>query len=266
MKKNSMATLEEKRKNAKRQSIVPQKKKKLKKAVIIIICIFVVLVVLYGALALVNMWLKGTDGKTGDGEQGEMNFNPDGILSVNYYEPDYSADIFTESEYLAKDRSLRFTDGNISIVLDEYTDDELDAGQKFFKNYFDAVTHGDYESYSEMIADGYSGNPNVYGANPKEKKFPMQRIYNVNIKKLAISDDENNVYNGRHAIFGIYEVSYCISKNDGEFRLGLPSDKTIPVIYQTATFIDESGEEKTVITTAYLYDDIAGMSEGNGAK
>ena len=117
-----------------------------------------------------------------------------------------------------------------------------------------------------MIADDYSGNPAVYGENPKAKKFPMQRVYNINVKKLAVSADENNVYNGKHAVFGIYEVSYCINKNDGEFRLGLPSDKTIPVIYQTATFIDYDGEEKTVITMAYLYDDIAGSSEGNDAE
>lgn len=266
MKKNSMAILEEKRKNTKRESIVPQKKKKLKKAIAVVACVFAVLVILYGALALVSDWLKETDGKNSEGNSDELNFNPEGILSVDYYEPDYSADIFSDKEYLAKDRSIRFTDGNISIVLNEYEDDELDAGQRFFKKYFDAVVNGDYESYSKMIADDYSGNPAIYGENPKTKKFPMQRVYNINVKKLAFSDDENNVYNGRHAIFGIYEVSYCISKNDGEFRLGLPSDKSIPIIYQTATFVDDSGNEKTVITTAYSYDDIAGKSEGNEAK
>ncbi len=263
MKKKGMALLEEKRKNTKRESIVPQKKKKLKKVATVVAAVFAVLAVIYFALALVTEWLKGTDGKNTDVSNGEMNFNPDAILSVDYYEPDYSADIFSERDYLAKDRSVRFTDGNVSIVLNEYEDDELDAGQRFFKNYFDAVAHGDYESYHEMFADDYSGNSAVYGENPKTKKFPMQRIYNINVKKLAVSDDENNVYNGKHAIFGIYEVNYCISKNDGEFRLGLPSDKSIPVIYQTATFADESGNEKTVITTAYLYDDITGKSEEN---
>ena len=233
IKKGSLADIEQRRKNSDRPSVVPQKRKNLKRAIAVVVAVFAVLLVLYFVLERVDSSLKGD--KAGDSAYGELNFNPEGILSVDYYEPDYSADIFSEKEYLAKNRSIRYVDGNISIVLDEYEDDALDAGQRFFKNYFYAVAHGDYESYREMIADDYTGNPKTYGANPKGKSFPMQRLYDITVKELLVSEDVNNTYNGETAVFGVYEVNYRIMKNDGEFRLGLPSDKVIPVIYQTAT-------------------------------
>lgn len=264
IKKGSLADLEQRRKNSDRKSIVPQKRKNLKRAIAVVFVVFAVLLLLCFVLERVDSSLKG-DG-AGPSGYGELNFNSEGILSVDYYEPDYDADIFSEKDYLAENRSIRYIDGNISIVLDEYEDTELDAGQRFFKSYFYAVNHGDYESYREMIADDYDGNPKVYGKNPKTKKFPMQRIYDVTVKKLVVSEDKNNVYEGKQAVFGVYEVCYCIKKNDGEFRLGLPSDKVVPVIYQTATTDIGTENEKTVLTKAYLYDDISENKEGNEAE
>ena len=262
-KKGAFAELEQRRNSTVRKSIVPQKKKNLKKALKIVFAVFGVLLIAYFVLGHVESCTKK------ENEQllySELNFNPDGIISVDYFEPDYTADIFSESEYLAKNRVIRYVDGNISIVLDEYSDDELDAGQRFFKKYFNAVVNGNFSEYHGMIADDFVGNPLVYGENPKSKKFPMQRLYNINVEKLAFSDDANNIYNGQKAIFGVYEVSYCIQKNDGEFRLGLPSDKVIPVIYQTATTDADTANERTVITKVYLYDDIAKGDKENDAE
>ena len=81
-----------------------------------------------------------------------------------------------------------------------------------------------------------------------------------------MAEDKNNVYEGKQAVFGVYEVCYCIKKNVGEFRLGLPSDKVVPVIYQTATTDIGTENEKTVLTKAYLYDDISENKEGNEAE
>lgn len=259
IKKGSLADLEERRRNNKKQSIVPQKRKNLIKAVKYVVIAFAVLGILYFVLSAVNSCLK-KDNETNNPD--EMHFNPEGILSVDYFEPDYDVDILAEKEYLAMNRCVRYTDGNVSIVLDEYAEDELDAGQRFFKDYFNTVISGDYEHYHSFFDDESEVNPAVYGKNPKTKKFPMQRLYDINVKKLFVSEDENNVYNGKKAVFGVYEVSYCIMKNDGEFRLGLPSDKIIPVVYQTATTGAGTENEKTVITKAYLYEDIAENEEG----
>lgn len=262
-KKGAFAELERRRNSTERKSIVPQKKKNLKRAVKIVILIFVIMGILYFVLEKAE---SCTRKELEEKIYSELNFNPEGILSVDYYEPDYDADIFSDGDYLKKNRSIRYVDGNVSIVLDEYQPDELDAGQRFFKKYFGAVINGDYEVYRQMIADDYEGNPKVYGENPKGKKFPMQRVYDINVKKLAVSEDVNNLYRGQQAVFGVYEVSYCIMKNDGEFRLGLPSDKMIPVIYHTATVYAGTEGEKTVITKAYLYDDIAENSEEKDEK
>ena len=262
-KKGAFAELERRRNSTERKSIVPQKKKNLKRAIKIVILVFVIL----GILCFVLEKAESCTRKEFEEKlYGELKFNPDGIVSVDYYEPDYNADIFSEKDYLNKNRVIRYVDGNISIVLDEYEDDELDAGQRFFKKYFNAVVNGDYDSYRSMIADDCEANPKIYGDNLSNKKFPMQRLYNISVKKLAFSDDANNVYNGKQALFGVYEVSYCIQKNDGEFRLGLPSDKVIPVIYQTATTGAGTSFEKTVITKIYLYEDIASNDKENDAE
>lgn len=255
----------QKNKNSKeKSSAVIGKKKNLKKAVIAVTAVFAVLAVLCAVLGQIESSLKkSNEKKKNDIEQ--MNFNPDGILSVDYYEPDYSADIFEEYEYTSKERSIKFTADGQSIVLGDYTADELTAGQRFWVRYFDAVISGDAESYGEMIADDYSGNPNVFGKDPKNKKFPMQRIYDISVKLMGETPagDAGNTYNGEPAQFGVYEVSYKIQKNDGEYRLGLPSDKTIPVIFEIATTNPGTDDEKTVIRRAYLYSDIEFDSEEN---
>lgn len=256
-KSNPYKRLEEKRKGNSAKSIVPQKKRNLIRAIKIVVIVFAVLLAVYFVLSYVDSSLKLDGHKVYDG----LDYSNNSAVSVDYYNADYSVDIFTDEEYLKKDRVVRYVDGNVTIVLDEYDDILLDAGQRFFKRYFDAVIHGDYESYGEMIAKDYDGNPIIYGEAPQNAKFPMQRLYDITVKKLAVSDDAGNRYNGKHAVFGVYEVSYRVMKNDGDFRLGLPSDKIVPVIYETATTNVGTSSEKTVITRTYLYDNIIEKAE-----
>lgn len=253
-------------KKKKPSATVQNKKKTLKKAVKIVLTVFAVLIILYFILGKLEASLsKANAEKKQNTKIEQMNFNPNGLLSVDYYEPDYTADIFSESDYLAKDRSIRFVANSQSIVLDEYSADELSCGQRFWKNYFEAVISGDSEAYGELFGDDYSGNPKIFGENPKNKSFPMQRIYDIEVKLLGESQsgDANAVYNGRPAVFGVYEVSYKIMKNDGEYRLGLPSDKIIPVIFEITTTDAGTSDEKTVIRRAYLYEDIEFNIEEN---
>lgn len=233
-----------------------QRKKKLAKAAIFVLIILAVLLV-------INFFIDKYEEEKRKAMEipvyGELEFKNEGLPTPDYYTPDYETDIFSDKEYLdaVKGKGVIYTDGNISFDLNDRGDESLTAGQRFFKNYFYAVNHADLETYSGMFAPEYEGNPTIYGRKPWERTFPMQRLYDVNVKELFVSDNIENTYNGKHAIFGVYEVRYCIQKNDGEFRYNLVSDTVLPVIYQTVTTDAGTASEKTLITKVYYYTDIS---------
>ena len=135
----------------KKKEIVDGKKRNLKKAIIIVVIIFAVLGIFCGILYGISEWLSN------EKENTEKPLNLDGKSYINYYEPDYSADIFEDKDYLAKNRSIKYIipsdNSEMSIVLDEYDYIELTEGQKFFTDYFYAVTHGDTKAYGGMLTE-----------------------------------------------------------------------------------------------------------------
>ena len=243
-------------------SILPQKKKNLKKAVIIVSIVLATLVLLCGVLYFVNETLK--NGRI-SGENTEPDTNAKNY--VNFYTPDYEINIFEDEEYLKKNRNIYYevptATGSAKIVLDEYEENELDAGQRFFTEYFGIVTGGEYEKYHKLFTDEYIKDPSGFEKHPADRKFTMQRIYDINVKELAKTppDDKSYTYNGKPAVFGVYEVGYKIMKNDGEFRTDVESDMVIPVIFETVTAGYGSEDEKTLIKNIYRYQDIAAKAE-----
>ena len=243
----------------KKKEIIDGKKRKLKKAIIIVVIVFALLGALCGVLYGISKYLSDDEI-----EISEKPINLDGKSYINYYEPDYSANIFEDKDYLAKNRSIKYiipSDGSeMSIVLDEYDHDVLTEGQKFFVDYFYAATHGDYEAYGEMFTEEYLDDPCGFEKHPQDKKFPMQRIYDIEITELGRSDpsDTSYNYNGIHAVFGVYEVGYKILKNDGEFRYDLSEGGTIPLIFELVTTGVGTQNEKTLIKNIYKYSDIVG--------
>lgn len=243
----------------KKKEIVDGKKRKLKKAIIIVVIIFALLGALCGVLYGISEYLSDDEI-----EMSEKPLDLNGKSYINYYEPDYSVDIFEDKDYLAKNRSIKYVipsdSSEMSIVLDEYDYDELTEGQKFFTEYFYAVTHGDYEAYSEMFTKEYLQNPDGFEKKPADKKFPMQRIYDITITELGRSDPYNTsyTYNGEHAVFGVYEVNYKILKNDGEFRHDLSEGGAIPLVFELVTTGVGTQNEKTLIKKIYKYSDILG--------
>lgn len=243
----------------KRESIVPQKKKYLKRAVIAVACVLAGLCILCGVLYAVSESLKSS------GEDIEnQEFNLDGKSYINYYEADYEADIFEDSDYLKKNRTIKYEvpteTGGVTIVLDEYEKTELTEGQRFFVSYFDAIISGDTKAYHNMFTKEYLDEPAGFEKKPAKREFPMQRIYDIKIKELGRTNpnDTSYLYGSEHAVFGVYEVSYKIMKNDGEFRPDLPSDAEKPLIFEIVTVKAGTENELTLIKNIYSYTDIVG--------
>ncbi len=243
----------------KKESIVPQKKKNLKIAIIAVIVVFAVLGILCGVLYGISEWLS--NGQSGENVQRAVNL--DGKSYINYYEPDYSADIFEDEDYLEKDRFIRYikptANGEMSTPIGYFSSMVLTEGQRFFIEYFEKVINGDYEAYHGMFASEYLDNPDGFEKKPAERKFPMQRIYDIKVKELGRTDpgDTSYNYNGVPAVFGVYEVSYKILKNDGEFRYDLPEGGEIPLIFELVTTDAGTDNERTLIKDIYSYADIA---------
>ena len=242
-----------------KESIVPQKKKMLKRVVIIVIAVFAALGVICGVLYGISEWLMNGYKEFNNVDKP---VNLDGKSYINYYEPDYSADIFEDEDYLEKDSFIRYIKptptGEMTTVIGYFSSMVLTEGQKFFINYFDRVINGDYEAYHGMFASEYLDNPDGFEKKPADRKFPMQRIYDIKVKELGITDpnDTSYNYNGEAAVFGVYEVSYKILKNDGEFRYDLPEGGEIPLIFELVTTDAGTNDERTLIKDIYSYADI----------
>ena len=98
-------------------SAAKKRKNALKKGVLAVCAAFVLLGVLYAVLAGVNKAVT-KDKQTAE----EKTPTLAGKNYINFYEPDYEADIFTDKDYLAKNRTVRYVipgdSGSTSIVLD----------------------------------------------------------------------------------------------------------------------------------------------------
>ena len=88
----------------------------------------------------------------------------------------------------------------------------------------------------------------------------MQRLYDITVTELGRTDptDTQYSYNGMPAVFGVYEVSYKILKNDGEFRHDIPSGGEVPLIFEIVTTGAGTADELTLIKDVYKYTDISG--------
>ncbi len=236
-----------------------EKKKALGRAIITVIISFVVLCIVLLAL----YGIRASIGKRSEAAKEPSNLNLEGKSYINYYTPDYSADIFEDADYLAKNRTIRYivpTDsGEISFVLDEQEESDMTEGQRFFVRYFDSVIRGDYEAYHDMFDEAYKKNPGGFEKDPTGRAFPMQRIYDITVRELMRTDpyDDSYNYNGDPALFGVYEVSYKILKNDGEFRYDLPEGGEVPVVVELVTTGLGTDGEYTRIKDIYRYGDIA---------
>ncbi len=217
-----------------------QQKKKRMAAALAVIGGITLLILLLQQLGILNLF--------GPEEQETVAENYD-IEAWRLSPPDWDGDIFTSERYLAKSRTLRYSeDGNdfTTYQFDEYLEKRSQGeGVNFMADYFYAAMCGDHELLNSMHTDYYLEHQGAY------EEFPMQKIYDISIVKVKsyVGTSES----GAPIQVYLYEVNFRIQSNDGRFVRDRYSDSTVPVFYE----IVEDGDTFKVNRTAHLYDNIS---------
>ena len=100
---------------------------------------------------------------------------------------DWDANIFEEEAYLSKvpDR-IEYRDGGNMRVLFEDTIKDEEEGLVFVNEYLNAIKRGDHEAVNAMYTKNCLEREDIDGnkLHKKHDKFPMQRIFEIKIKKV----------------------------------------------------------------------------------
>ncbi len=141
-------------------------------------------------------------------------------------EPNYDIDITYDTVYMNRDRYITYSEGGVSTIISEYSN-EFGAAGEFFLRYFSCLTSGDAEGYNSLFLDEYFDGEDTV---PYER-FTMQRVYDITVEKLSESLIEDGDYEG--CTRTVYKVGYKIMHNDGTFRDDMPSDTVVPRLLET---------------------------------
>lgn len=199
------------------------KDSKSKKILIRIIAIVVaVIVFMIAASFAMNIYLERKAEK--DAQKVHFDFAP----------ANYDENIFEDQEYLAliEKGFIYYTDYATNITLGIEYEDAIDYGEDvlFMVDYIYAIVAGDAEEYNKFFSDAY------YKKNEPKDKFTMQKLYEVNISKVSVTqvtDKSGNTHNEYQ-----YIVKYRILDNNGTFR----DDFNTGTKEQYIFFTNETGE------------------------
>ena len=186
-----------------RKGIVMTSKPKNKKyAVIFLVLIAVVLVLFLSIYAALYFYSESK--------------RPDTSADVDLCEPDWSADILSDEDYIVLNRDVGYSDGiGTWPIYSEGNYNTKDAVQLFLIDYIDDLVYGDAESLRAKYDKA------VNKALDIPEKFTKQRIYESLFTELSKREMDQN---GKIIFQYEFKVEYKIMKNDGTFRSDLASD------------------------------------------
>ena len=171
-----------------------------KRLLIVIGVILLVMMLLFAASYAIDAYYKARS----------KNEKP---IDFDFYPADYGENIFDDEEYntLIKDGFISYTDSSSGVTVGIDTDNpqKYGADVKFLVDYINTIVNGDCDAYNNMFSEDY------LKYNGKHEKFTMQKLYDVSITKLTVSNAA-----GKNGTYEIYEfiLEYKILKNNGTFR------------------------------------------------
>lgn len=145
-------------------------------------------------------------------------------IKYDFYSPDFNANIMNDKDYLDKIREIKYTENGVTYILssDEYSNHG--GALVFLGKYFEHVINGENDEINKLFTQSYLDKNGLFG------KFPMQRIYDIQIEKKSTHYFEDGEYAGN--VRYLFDVSYKIMKNDGMFDDGIPSEASKTRIYE----------------------------------
>ncbi|MFA6948048.1 MAG: hypothetical protein WCQ72_03625 [Eubacteriales bacterium] len=170
---------------------------------------------------------------------------PEGTIikaEYDFEKPDFEYDIFTDSNYLDKNRYINYTDGAQTITITDGNYDLIGGGLPVLAEYIDSAIHGDADGINSLLTDSYIDEYGEYSA------FTMQKIYNIDIELLSSGLITEGEYAGTTQYN--YNVKYMIMNNNGTFRRDTGSDAAVPLVFELLSY---GGETKINSITSYTY-------------
>ncbi len=192
--------------------------KKLKRRMLIAIGIMVAFVIV--AIPLIS-FLENVS--IGDDKPAET-VKPSRPLQ-NPYPPDYDTDILKDPAYLALDRDFHLKESTITTVLDVKNLKKYNPAVILLYDMVNAIIRGDADTYNSFFAESYFEGVDPHGKpNEPEKPFTMQRIYDIYIVKVQVSDKVTE--DGQKYTEYLYGLEYKINRNDATFRNDIGHDSS----------------------------------------
>ncbi len=159
---------------------------------------------------------------------------------------DWDEDIFEDDEYLSKDRTVYYSTGNETFVLD-VDDKRLKPGASIFPGYFEAIINGDREKvntyYTDAFIEDITSEDDPSKRHPYYRslteRFTMQRLYDMKVTFVGTPYEGNTRY-----IW--YKVEYRLAMNNGTFLdiLGTNMSGHDVLLSQDFYLVEDDGEYK----------------------
>lgn len=183
-----------------------EKIKKQKKTIIIIMLISTLIVALYFLFTLIDF-----DKLFSNDLPADTNKYP-----IYFYDEDLSKNIFQDEIYMGYDRTINLQKGAVKITIDE--NDAVTSGPavNLIYNMIGYIISGNHEGYNSCFSENY------YRYASPVKKFTQQKIYNIVITEVSVTNETDE--NGESYIRHYYTLEYMIRHNNGSLRNDMGSD------------------------------------------
>lgn len=137
--------------------------------------------------------------------------------------PVYDEDVTKDEEYMDRDRYVYLKIGN---EINQLSGSSYEKGtmERFWLDYFDAVTGADSNSLNSLHTDYFADENGKYG------KFAPQKVYKIKVEIISSQKVEEGEYAGCYQYFA--RVNYNIYENNGTFRNDIKSDESREQIFE----------------------------------
>lgn len=221
-------------------------RKERKKKILLVIVL--VIIGILGILGIIMFILSGINSLLREEsiQSLEESIRPPSYI---FAEPNYDENIFDDSEYMGMDRAMKYTVEGVTISITENNYSQQTPIVQFMYDSLQYIINGDCEKYNEIFTDEYL---NKIGDNLRET-FTMQKLYDIDVELANLQEEE--LPNGRTAVYSDFVVRYKIKNNNGTFRNDLPDGARIPMVYLVMTEVDKRDDiyESSVYDIVHIY-------------